>query len=486
MKWFKYIVSKIVYGACALALLFVLAFFTLPYFPGVGQLDMKIVKSGSMEPAIMTGGVVLIRGVDSYGINDVITFASAGADIPTTHRIIGSEVRDGATFFITKGDANEEPDVEPIAATSIIGKVLFDLPFMGFVLDFARQPLGFGLLVGIPALLIIIDEFDKIYRSLRGAKKKKTSLVEEKISFVPTLSPTPVKIVAREKCHDIVPRRIEQVMAQPKVVETPRLMMRPARLPFVTTSVALLIGTTICVSTFFMGSTVSYMSDIEQSLQNLFMTPSVDFVATLNTSYFGIVDGELAGSPAIITISEINGSVPLLYQVHTEVKAGDPALCAEILATSNTPFVYVGGVSFLASPQNIAFPDPWELAFAAGVVGPFVPGTFCDIDIVITGKSSSLSWIDEVYVDEEVVTVSFVIEEAAAPLAAPAAFSSFLAEEEGLGGDLPPQEPPLPPSEEPPVEVPEPEIVEPVIPVVEVPEEPPTPPEVPIDENTDV
>jgi hypothetical protein len=45
------------------------------------------------------------------------------------------------------------------------------VPFAGYAVDFARKPLGFALIIIIPAAVIIFDEIMKIYAEI---KKKKT------------------------------------------------------------------------------------------------------------------------------------------------------------------------------------------------------------------------------------------------------------------------------------------------------------------------
>src|SRR3989344_4702559 len=79
--------------------------------PIPGNIEVKIVKSGSMEPSISTGSLVVVRPHAAYAKGDVITFGKdTKTDIPTTHRII--DTKDGP-LYIVKGDANEEADANP-------------------------------------------------------------------------------------------------------------------------------------------------------------------------------------------------------------------------------------------------------------------------------------------------------------------------------------------------------------------------------------
>ncbi len=163
---FYYLVA---FGALSLGLLLVLLQSSI--VPGY---EVRIVQSGSMEPAISTGSVVVIQKKDSYLVGQVVTFGEQTQNsIPTTHRIISTEVQDGKLVYLTKGDANEEVDVDQVALSDIRGVVLFTIPALGFLLDFARQPAGFALLIGLPAALIIFEEISKIVAAVREEKRKK-------------------------------------------------------------------------------------------------------------------------------------------------------------------------------------------------------------------------------------------------------------------------------------------------------------------------
>jgi signal peptidase len=156
-------------GALGLGLLLVLLQSSL--IPGF---EVRIVQSGSMEPAISTGSVVVVQAQDTYVVDQVVTFGGVErGSIPTTHRIIGTELIAGELVFITKGDANPEADVDPVVATDIRGRVLLAIPALGYLLDFARQPLGFALLIGLPALLIVVEEAGKIWTAVQAERRRK-------------------------------------------------------------------------------------------------------------------------------------------------------------------------------------------------------------------------------------------------------------------------------------------------------------------------
>ena len=147
--------------------------------PVPGNLEVKIVQSGSMEPSIKTGALVILKPSTEYHIGDVIMFGEdTKTKVPTTHRIVADEVRSGVFYYTTKGDANEDPDPQQVAQSEVIGKVLFSIPYLGYVLDFAKKPLGFALLIGIPAAIVVFDEGANIWRETKKLRIKKPSTPE--------------------------------------------------------------------------------------------------------------------------------------------------------------------------------------------------------------------------------------------------------------------------------------------------------------------
>jgi signal peptidase len=152
-----------VLGVIALLLIFSIA-------PIPGNYSVMIVKSGSMEPGIRTGSVVAVKPADEYRIGDVITFRT-GRDEPTTHRIVEIRNENGSESYVTKGDANNAPDSSAVRENEIIGKVLFSVPYAGYAVDVARKPIGFVLIIVIPALIIIGDEVRKIFLEVKRMRQ---------------------------------------------------------------------------------------------------------------------------------------------------------------------------------------------------------------------------------------------------------------------------------------------------------------------------
>lgn len=239
--------------------------------PIPGNIEVKIVKSGSMEPAIPTGSLVIVKPAAIYNKGDIITFGKdTKTDIPTTHRIIA--VNDNGSF-VTKGDANEEQDPNPVSRGEVIGEVMFHIPGAGYVLDFARQPIGFALLVAIPAGLVILEELLTIFNEAKKWARKRRNDEDEHDRGTPVLSD--------------LSSHLKRVYAKRRAMDEIKVAMyvRPARLSAAwwrwklgfgndsyKTSTGLTVGLVFMAMLFAgeSGGTIAYFHDFESSIGNLF------------------------------------------------------------------------------------------------------------------------------------------------------------------------------------------------------------------------
>jgi signal peptidase I len=127
----------------------------------------EVVISGSMEPALQTGSVVIVRPVDPGTIQngDIIMFFSPDRKSLTTHRVVGVEPEPGLRF-ITRGDANNNPDINPVLPDQIAGIVTFNVPYLGLIAQFIKTPIGFMLFFLIPAMMLLGLEMLDVWRKM--------------------------------------------------------------------------------------------------------------------------------------------------------------------------------------------------------------------------------------------------------------------------------------------------------------------------------
>jgi len=147
--------------------LFLLAFALVIFFTLASNTNLLggyrsfLVQSGSMEPTIMTGDIVVVHSQPQYFINDTITFFGSDGRI-VTHRIIGVSQKEDKTVFTTKGDANRSVDSDVAKPDKIIGKVILVIPKLGYFVNFSKSLPGLIILVFIPTFFLVLDELIRL------------------------------------------------------------------------------------------------------------------------------------------------------------------------------------------------------------------------------------------------------------------------------------------------------------------------------------
>lgn len=148
--------------------------------PSVAGITPMVVMSGSMsgtaEDHIEVGDLIFVGKADigALKVGDVITFSEANAATVVTHRIKAIQTAaDGSREFITKGDANNIEDDQPVSADRVIGIYRFRIAGVGNFAMFLQKPLGMILFIGVPVLAFII--YDIIRRQRYASKDRKKS-----------------------------------------------------------------------------------------------------------------------------------------------------------------------------------------------------------------------------------------------------------------------------------------------------------------------
>ncbi len=110
---------------------------------GVFNIFPNVIVSGSMEPEIDIGDIVIVQSIEPELVRegDVIQFRDLERDVRINHRVIEiSEDDRGKPLFITQGDANNSPDSDPVYAEQLQGKVMQVVPKIGWVTILLRNP----------------------------------------------------------------------------------------------------------------------------------------------------------------------------------------------------------------------------------------------------------------------------------------------------------------------------------------------------------
>jgi len=87
---------------------------------------MNVVVSGSMEPVLYRGDIVIINTDPStVQVGDIVVYQATWFPQPVIHRVIQiGQDQSGNTVMVTQGDNNPAPDPAPVYPNQIISKVV--------------------------------------------------------------------------------------------------------------------------------------------------------------------------------------------------------------------------------------------------------------------------------------------------------------------------------------------------------------------------
>jgi len=145
-SWWRIAIRAVAVALGAAVAVLAVAIFLVPRLLGGTSLT---VLTGSMEPGLEPGDVVVTRGVDAsevctdVHIGDIVTFLPYPDD-PTliTHRVVGKTIgtfEDGTDCrLVTQGDANAQAD-EPVSPEQVRGVFLYGVPKLGWLREWAAD-----------------------------------------------------------------------------------------------------------------------------------------------------------------------------------------------------------------------------------------------------------------------------------------------------------------------------------------------------------
>jgi len=131
-----------------------------------------VIQSGSMEPTIMTGDMIVDRTDRAFGVDTIITFKDPQGHT-ITHRIIKiDKSENGSLGFITKGDNNEDPDGYVTPPSKVLGTWWFTIPKLGYILVYSRSFFGITVIVSLFAGWIVSEQVWNYLRKKQKAREE--------------------------------------------------------------------------------------------------------------------------------------------------------------------------------------------------------------------------------------------------------------------------------------------------------------------------
>ena len=128
---------------------------------GVGA---SVVLSGSMEPVLSVGDLLIVKEQESYEVGDIVVYQNG--TMPVVHRIVeisGDEVT-------ARGDANNAND-EPVPLAAIKGEVVNVIPKLGHVVWMLKSPAA--ILIMLAAAVLLVEESFRSDKAEKEEEKEK-------------------------------------------------------------------------------------------------------------------------------------------------------------------------------------------------------------------------------------------------------------------------------------------------------------------------
>jgi signal peptidase len=129
--------------------------------PGLVGFESFVVPTATMQPTIHSGDLAVVRPTRAtdLGVGDVITYRMPyNPDLVLTRRVLFVESdASGHLNIQTRGDAEATAEQVTVAPHTPIGRVAYAIPRLGLLLELLNQPVGKVALLGLPALLWVVD-----------------------------------------------------------------------------------------------------------------------------------------------------------------------------------------------------------------------------------------------------------------------------------------------------------------------------------------
>lgn len=110
---------------------------TIPRFMGY---EIYNVVSGSMEPEIPVGSVIYVEKIAPEEVQEQDVIAFWSNDSVIAHRVMKNKLVEGS--FVTKGDANEQEDMNEVDYEALVGRVAYHYPMVGRLMVLYTSSMG--------------------------------------------------------------------------------------------------------------------------------------------------------------------------------------------------------------------------------------------------------------------------------------------------------------------------------------------------------
>lgn len=154
-------------------------------YVNIGGFSLFRVVTGSMEPTISAGELLLCRtvGFETVAVGDIVCYRtelSQISDAVITHRVVEIVTDEsGTTFLLTQGDANLVTDAQLVQREDLVGRVVWysgKESVLNDILAFLTGEIGFLTCIVFPVLLaaglILQSSVKNLYQEIARFKRE--------------------------------------------------------------------------------------------------------------------------------------------------------------------------------------------------------------------------------------------------------------------------------------------------------------------------
>jgi signal peptidase len=127
-----------------------------------------------MSPEFEAGSYIIVKEkpTEEIGVGDVISYYVSDGKTVLTHRVVERTGEGGSLSFITRGDANNTNDENPVAPGQVLGTVVLPVNGLGTFLLTLRNPRSLALYAFIILAIFIGPE---LYRRITRRRRDEGS-----------------------------------------------------------------------------------------------------------------------------------------------------------------------------------------------------------------------------------------------------------------------------------------------------------------------
>lgn len=136
-----------------------------------------------MQPTLNIDDVIIVKSCDIRELNkdDIITFTKDEKTI--SHRIVKIIEKEKDRVFVTKGDNNEVEDNGVVHKDQIYGKVIFNIPKIGKIVEYIQDQEGFIHTAVLILIIFVLVSMKDEKRNRRKMIRKKYEIKKEREKY---------------------------------------------------------------------------------------------------------------------------------------------------------------------------------------------------------------------------------------------------------------------------------------------------------------